>query len=427
LAVTLDSGELDMKIPQLRWIIAALLFLATMINYLDRTALSIVSVDVRREFQLNEQDYSHILTLFLIAYAIMYAGSGYVVDRLGTRLGFAVFMFSWSAAQMLHAFAVGKWSLGAFRFMLGLAEPGNWPAAAKAVAEWFPARQRALGIGIFNAGSSIGSAIAPYLVASITYAYGWRMAFILTGALGLVWLVLWLIVYEAPTRNRWLRAEEMPDVEKAAVSEKGARPDWKRVIRMRECYTLILARFFTDPVLYFAIFWLPEYLRKERGFDLAMVGKYAWVPYIFGDIGYILGGWLSGRLMQAGWPLPRARKAVMLMGACCMPVVIAAPHVPEAWMAIAATCFLTFGHAFFVSNIQAIPTDLFHGSEMGTATGFSGMGGAVGGILANLGTGYIVMHYSYAPVFLIAGLMHPLSVLLIYRLLPDRYFRNALR
>ncbi|HYI93024.1 MAG TPA: MFS transporter [Bryobacteraceae bacterium] len=416
-----------MKIPKLRWVIAALLFLATMINYLDRTALSIVSVDVRREFHLNEQDYSHVLTLFLVAYAIMYAGSGYVVDRLGTRIGFAVFMFSWSAAQMLHAFAVGKWSLGAFRFMLGLAEPGNWPAAAKAVAEWFPARQRALGIGIFNAGSSIGSAIAPYLVATITYAYGWRMSFIVTGALGIVWLVAWLILYEAPARNRWLLAQERPDIAEEAVSEKGARPDWKRVIRMRECYTLILARFFTDPVLYFAIFWLPEYLRKERGFDLAMVGKYAWVPYIFGDIGYILGGWLSGRLMQAGWSLPRARKAVMLMGACCMPVVIAAPHVPEAWMAIAATCFLTFGHAFFVSNIQALPTDLFHGSEMGTATGFSGMGGAIGGILANLGTGYIVMRYSYAPIFLIAGLMHPLSVLIVYRLLPDRYFRNALR
>ena len=415
------------QIPKLRWVIAAMLFLATMINYLDRTALSIVSVDVRREFHLNEQDYSHILTLFLIAYALMYAGSGYVVDRLGTRLGFAVFMFTWSAAQMLHAFAGGKWSLGAFRFLLGLAEPGNWPAAAKAVAEWFPARQRALGIGIFNAGSSIGSAIAPYLVASITYSYGWRMSFIITGAFGIVWLVIWLVLYEAPSRNRWLRPEEAPDIAEAAVSEKGARPDWKGIIRMRECYTLILARFFTDPVLYFAIFWLPEYLRKERGFDLAMVGKYAWVPYIFGDIGYILGGWLSGRLMQAGWPLPRARKAVMLMGAGCMPVVILAPHVPEAWMAIAATCFLTFGHAFFVSNIQAIPTDLFHGSEMGTATGFSGMGGAVGGILANLGTGYIVMNYSYSPIFLMAGLMHPLAVFLVYRLLPDRYFRNALR
>jgi ACS family hexuronate transporter-like MFS transporter len=408
-------------------VIAALLFLATMINYLDRTALSVVSVDVRREFSLNEQDYSHIVMLFLLAYAIMYAGSGYVVDRLGTKLGFAVFMFSWSAAQMLHAFAIGKWSLGAFRFMLGLAEPGNWPAAAKAVADWFPARERALGIGIFNAGSSIGSAIAPFMVAYITYAHGWRMAFIVTGSLGLVWLAIWMTVYEAPARNRWLRPEEMPDVEEAAVSIKGARPDWKKVLGMRECYTLIFARFFTDPVLYFVIFWLPEYLRNERGFDLAMVGRYAWVPYLFGDIGYILGGWLSGRLMQSGWPLPKARKTVMLIGAACMPVTIAAPHVPDAWMAIAATCFLTFGHAFWVSNLQAIPTDLFRGGEMGTATGFSGMGGAVGGILANLGTGYIVTHYSYSPIFLMAGLMHPLSAVLVYGLLPDRYFRNALR
>jgi MFS transporter, ACS family, hexuronate transporter len=415
-----------LKIPKLRWVIAAMLFLATMINYVDRTALSVVSVDVRRDFNLDPQDYSHILTLFLIAYAIMYAGSGYIVDRLGTKAGFAVFMFSWSVAQMLHAFAVGKWSLGAFRFMLGLAEPGNWPAAAKAVADWFPARERALGIGIFNAGSSIGSAIAPPMVAWITYNHGWRTAFVFTGALGIVWLLCWLVIYDAPARNRWLKPEEMPDIAQAAVSEKGARPDWKRVITMRECWTLILARFFTDPVIYFVIFWLPEYLRNERGFDLAMVGKFAWVPYVFGDIGYILGGWLSGRLIRAGWSLPRARKAVMTMGACCMPIAIAAPYVPEAWMAIAATCFTTFGHAFWVSNIQAIPTDLFHGGEIGTATGFSGMGGAIGGILANLGTGYLVMNYSYAPVFLMAGLMHPLSAVLIYRLLPDRYFRNAL-
>lgn len=416
-----------LKIPKLRWVIAAMLFLATMINYVDRTALSVVSVDIRRDFNLDPQDYSHILTLFFIAYAIMYAGSGYIVDRLGTKAGFAVFMLSWSVAQMLHAFAVGKWSLGAFRFMLGLAEPGNWPAAAKAVADWFPARERALGIGIFNAGSSIGSAIAPPMVAWITYQYGWRTAFVLTGALGVVWLVCWLIIYDPPQRNRWLKPEEKPDIAVEAVSTKGARPDWKRVIAMRECWTLILARFFTDPVIYFVIFWLPEYLRNERGFDLAMVGKFAWVPYVFGDIGYILGGWLSGRLIRAGWSLPRARKAVMAMGACCMPIAIAAPFVPEAWMAIAATCFVTFGHAFWVSNIQAIPTDLFHGGEMGTATGFSGMGGAVGGILANLGTGYLVTHYSYAPVFLMAGLMHPLSAVLIYRLLPDRYFRNALR
>jgi ACS family hexuronate transporter-like MFS transporter len=412
------------KVRGLKWWIAGMLFLATMINYVDRSALGIVSVDVRREFGLDEQDYSHVVTLFLIAYAIMYAGSGYIVDRLGTKRGFALFIGAWSLAQMAHALTVGKWSLGLARFALGLAEPGNWPAAAKAVAEWFPARDRALGVGIFNAGSSIGSALAPPMVAWLTYQYGWRSAFIATGAMGIVWLVFWWIIYAPPRQNRWLRPEEMPDVQEVAAAPVSARPDWKRVIRMRECYTLILGRFFTDPVIYFVIFWMPEYLRKERGFDLAMVGQYAWVPFIFGDIGYMLGGWLSGHLMRRGWTLPRARKFVMLAGACCMPVAILAPQVPEAWMSIAATCFLTFGHAFWVSNIQTLPTDLFRTGEVGTAMGFSGMGGAVGGILANLGTGYVVQHFSYAPVFLMAGLMHPLSAVIVFKLLPDRYFKE---
>jgi MFS transporter, ACS family, hexuronate transporter len=414
-----------MKIPHLRWVLAAMLFLATTINYVDRTALAIVSVEVRREFSMDERDYSHIVTLFFVAYAIMYAGSGYIVDRLGTKRGFSVFILGWSIAQMLHAAAAGKWSLGGARFMLGLTEPGNWPAAAKAVAEWFPAKQRALGIGIFNSGSSIGSAIAPPMVAFLTANYGWRFSFILTGALGIGWLVLWLILYDPPHKNRWLRPQEMPQIEPAVLKDTSRRPDWKRIIRMRECYTLILTRFFTDPVIYFVIFWLPEYLRRERGFDLAMVGKYAWVPFIFGDIGYLLGGWLSGRLIHAGWPLPRARKFVMLLGACCMPAAIFAPLVPAAWMAIAATCSVTFGHALWVANLQTLPTDLFKGSEIGTSTGFSGMGGAIGGILATLGTGHIVSSFSYTPIFLIAGLMHPLSAFLIYKMLPDSYFKKA--
>jgi ACS family hexuronate transporter-like MFS transporter len=366
----------------------------------------------------------------MLAYAIMYAGSGYIVDRLGTKRGFATFIFSWSVAQMLHAFARGKWSLVGCRFLLGLAEPGNWPAAAKAVAEWFPASQRALGVGIFNAGSSLGSAIAPPMVAWLTLQYGWRWAFVFTGALGLIWLVAWLVLYDPPHRNRWLSTLEYAALKDHVRPPEETRPatgralDWRRVITMRECYTLILTRFFTDPVIYFVIFWLPEYLRRERGFDLAMVGKYAWVPFIFGDIGYVLGGWLSGFLMRRGWALPRARKFVMLLGAAVMPAAIFAPLVPEAWMAIAATCFVTFGHAFWVANLQTLPTDLFRGPEVGTATGFSGMGGALGGMLANLGTGYIVTHFSYAPIFLLAGLMHPLSVLLTYVMLPDRYFAH---
>ncbi|MDX2154531.1 MAG: MFS transporter [Bryobacteraceae bacterium] len=420
-----------MKIPHLRWVIAALLCMATMINYADRLALSVVSVDIRTEFSLDERDYSHVVTLFLAAYAIMYAGSGYLVDRLGTRRGFAVFILGWSAAQIAHAFTRGKWSLGGARFALGLFEPGNWPAAAKAVAEWFPANQRALGVGIFNAGSSLGSALAPPMVSWLTLQYGWRTAFLFTGALGLVWLVFWLLLYNPPHKNRWLRKEEYDTFRDKVRPPEETRPatakiDWLKIIRMRECWTLILTRFFTDPVIYFVIFWLPEYLRRERGFDLAMVGKYAWVPFIFGDIGYVFGGWLSGRLMRAGWTLPRSRKFVMALGAAVMPAAIFAPLVPTAALALGAMCFVTFGHALWVANLQTLPTDMFKGPEVGTATGFSGMGGAIGGMLANLGTGaFVAAAGTYTPIFLIAGLMHPLSALLTYWLLPDRYFRRA--
>jgi len=419
------------KIPRLRWIIAALLFLSTMINYADRLALSIVSRDLRAEFHVTEQAYSYVITFFFVAYAIMYAGSGYLVDRLGTRRGFALFVATWSVAAMLHAFVRGIWSLGWARFLLGLSEPGNWPAAAKAVAEWFPPGQRALGVGIFNAGSSLGSAIAPPMVAYLTLRFGWRFAFLFTGSLGILWLVAWLFFYQPPHLSRLLRADEYAAIKAQVEPPVDATPaapssiNWRKVIVMRECYTLILARFFTDPVIYFIIFWLPEYLRKERGFDLKAVGDYAWVPFVVGGVGYILGGWLSGRLMRAGWALPSARKFVMLLGALVMPASIVAPLVPAAWMAIAATCFVTFGHALFVSNVQTLPTDLFRGHAIGTASGFSGMGGAIGGILANLGTGYVVQHFSYAPVFFLAGLMHPLSIGLVYWLLPNRYFRQV--
>jgi len=417
-----------MKIPKLRWIIAILLFLSTMINYADRLTLSIVSRDMRAEFHMTEEDYSYIVTVFLIAYAIMYAGSGYIVDRLGTRRGFAVFISTWSLAAMLHSFTTGIWSLGAVRFLLGLSEPGNWPAAAKAVAEWFPPRHRALGVGIFNAGSSLGSAIAPPMVAYLTLHFGWRFAFVAVGSLGLLWLVAWLLVYQPPHLNRLLRGDEYAQIKNEVQPPEEAsaalRVDWRKVICMRQCYTLILARFFTDPVIYFVIFWFPEYLRKERGFDLKMVGDYAWVPFTAAGAGYFFSGWLSGRLMQAGWTLPNARKSGLLISALLMPVAVFAPLVPTAGLAIAATCFITVGHAFFVSNIQTLPADLFPGHEVGTASGFSGMGGAVGGILANLVTGYVVQHFSYAPVFFMAGLMHPLSTTLVYCLLPNRYFQR---
>lgn len=415
-------------IPKLRWLIAGLLLVITLINYTDRMTLSVLVGDVRRDLDLSEKDYAQIVSLFLVAYAIMYAVSGYIVDRLGTKLGLALFVCAWSVSQMLHGLASGKWSLAGCRFLLGLTEPGNFPAAVKAIREWFPAQQRAIGVGIFNAGSSLGAAVASPLAAFLALEYGWRAAFIFTGALGLVWLVFWWILYQPPDRNRWLSAKEAAELNAAGVTAQSSAPqervDWRGVLRSQPCLTLILVRFLSDPVIYFVIFWLPAYLQKERGFDLKMIGQYAWMPYVFGDIGYVLGGWLSGRLMRAGWSLPKARKAAMTLGAALLPTAILAPLVPSAGLAIAATCVVVLGHAIWVANLLTLPADIFRPGEVGTASGFSGMGGAIGGALASLGTGYIVARFSYLPVFICAGLMHPLSMLLIWRLLPPRVFEQ---
>jgi ACS family hexuronate transporter-like MFS transporter len=421
------------RIPNFRYVVAAMLLLATMINYADRLAIAVVAPSLRAEFHMTEQDYGYVVFWFMCAYAIMYAGSGPLCDRLGTRKGFAVFITAWSIAAMGHALAAGKWSLSFWRFLLGLGEPGNWPAAAKAVAEWFPVEQRALGIGLFNAGSSLGSALAPPVVAFLTLRYGWRAAFLAVGAMGFVWLVLWLFLYQPPHLSRFITEREWNFLKgrvrppEEAVPVRSPKGEWLRVLRMRECYSLVIARFFTDPVVYFVIFWLPEYLQKERGFDLAMVGKYAWVPFIFGDIGYVTGGWVSGFLIRHGWKWIRARSLVLVAGAVVMPVAVIAPRLPQAWMAIAVICVVTLGHALWISNLLTLPTDMFPATHVGTASGLSGMGGAIGGMLANLGTGYVVQHYSYTPVFLMAGLMHPLAFTLVYGLLLRRWIRLAER
>ena len=407
-----------------------MLFFATAVNYADRQALAVVSDRIRAQFAMTEIDYSRILAGFFLAYAIMYAGSGYIVDRLGTKKSFSLFIGLWSLAAMLHAFATGVWSFGICRFLLGLGEPGNWPAATKAISEWFAPRQRALGVGIFNAGSSVGSALSPPLISWLTLQYGWQFAFIAVAAVGFVWLAVWWVLYDTPHKNKWLSQKEYDEIkheipaEEAVKHEDRPKVDWGRVVRTREARALCLARTFTDPVIYFVIFWLPAYLVKERHFDQKEIGQYSWVPFVFGGIAYMLGGYLSGMLMKRGWALPKARKRIMLLGALCLPVAICAPFAPSAALAIAAIWFISFGHGFWTANLQTLPADLFPGHEVGTVAGFSGMGGAIGGMVANLGTGYVVSKFSYAPIFIVAGLMHPMCMMIIFKMLPDSRFRK---
>lgn len=412
-------------IPKLRWVIAALLLVVTLINYMDRMTISVLIGSIERSLHLTDEDYSQIGSFFLVAYAVMYAGSGYIVDRLGTRLGMALFVCMWSVSQILHSLAPGKWSFTACRVGLGLAEPGSFPAATKAVGEWFPVHQRAFAVGIFNAGSSLGAAAAAPVAAFLALRYGWRVAFVFTGALGIVWTVFWLIIYDAPQRNRWLGKKEAAAMNLAPNAEvtTGKQPvNWFGVITSRPGFMLIVARFLTDPVIYFVIFWLPHYLQQERGFDLAMIGKYAWVPYMFGGVGYLFGGWLAGAFLRAGWSVSRARKATMTLGAAFLPAAIIAPFASSWWLAIAAMCAVVMGHAIWISNLMTLPTDLFTPREVGTAAGFSGMGGAIGGALANWFTGSIIAHFSYAPIFICAGLLHPFAIMLVWKFLPERFF-----
>ena len=249
--------------------------------------------------------------------------------------------------------------------------------------------------------------------------------------MGFVWVILWLIIYPPRGSRRWISAQKDNNLEgrmaapAAAADETRGKPNVLRLLRSRQCFTLILARFFTDPVAYFIIFWLPRYLEKARGFDTVMVGKYAWVPFFVGGTDFIFGGWLSGRLMRAGWSLPKARKTAMLVGACLLPSAILAPMAPNAGLAIAAICVLGFGHSVWITNLLTLPADLFDKNEVGTATGLTGTGGSISAVLAALGTGYIVMRFSYQPIFVLAGLLHPMSMALIFWRLPDRDFRKA--
>jgi len=418
-------------IPKLRWFIAGLLLVVTLINYVDRMAISVLIQNILGDFHLDENDYGQILALFMIGYAVMYAGSGYIVDQWGTRAGMAFFVCFWSICQIFHGLTVGKWSFAVCRLGLGLAEPGSFPAATKAIGEWFPPRQRAIGVGIFNTGSVIGAAVASPLAAFVALHYGWRMAFVFTGVLGFIWLIAWLVFYQSPQHNRWLGRKERMELIDEEVIKKSSTAEvlavkgnmnWAGILMSRPGFMLILARFLTDPVIYFVMFWLPAYLEKERNFDLKMIGEYTWIPWTVGGMGYVFGGWLSGRMMRAGWRTGKSRKIAMTVGAALLPSAILAPLVPSAALVIVAMSVVVLGHAIWVTNLMTLPTDLFPSSTVATAAGLSGMGGAIASALANWFTGSVVTHFSYLPIFICAGLLHPTAMLLLWRFLPEKHF-----
>ena len=396
-----------MKLSRLRWLILILLFLSTMINYVDRQALSVLLPALRGELGISSAEYGTITTIFLVAYTISQVASGAMIDRIGTRLGFAVSIVVWSIAAILHAFAQGALSLGILRFVLGLGEAGNWPAGGKAISQWFPAKRRAFGMGFFDGGSAVGAIIAPPIVAGLAIYFGWRAAFVVTGILGFIWLAGWLVVYSSPATHKWLSEEDR----ETAVRESGTggakstsfTASIRQIIGVRALWGLMATRMLATPVWWFYVFWLPDYLSKGRGFSLAEIGLFGWIPYLTVDIGKLVGGGISDRLLERGNTPTFARKIVMAGGALAMVAGVMVVGAETSAGAIAWVSLATFGFGMWSANILALHADIFPSETMGSALGLTGMGASLGGAIFTFIVGQVVDRAGYSPVFWTVG------------------------
>jgi ACS family hexuronate transporter-like MFS transporter len=388
---SIELGSRDDCPPRLRWVMIGFAFAATLINYLDRQTLSVVAPELREEFGMSNEAYGYVLSAFMLAYTISNGLSGPLLDRIGTRFGYALCMAWWSTAGILHALTTGPWSLAGFRFLLGMGEAGNWPAAVKVVTEWFPARERALAAGLFNSGAAIGAIVAPPLVTWLVLEFDWQTAFILIGATGYLWLIGWLLVYHTPTSVR---------------SELAARPKapW-RLLKTRFLGVLTVAKVFLDPVWYFYIFWFPQYLKSVHGFDLAKIGMTAWIPFVTADLGNIVGGWLTGYLIRRDWPSNLARKTVFGAFALLMTSAIPAILVSNVWLSVALISVATFGYTGCNSNALAFPPDVVPKNMVASVWGLASMGSGAGGMLFSWLSGRLIDQYGYTPVFIGYGVM----------------------
>jgi MFS transporter, ACS family, hexuronate transporter len=409
-------------IPHLRWGVAVMLCLASELNYLDRQTLSVLAATIQADLGLTDVAYSHITSTFLMSYTVMYAVAGRLVDALGTRRSFLIFVSGWSVANMLHGLARTALQLSFFRFLLGAAEPANFPAGLKAVSEWFPMRERALAVGIFNAGTAVGGAFAVPVVSFIALRWGWRWAFVGTGALGFVWVLAWALFYRLPQEHPRLSPAERALIlgHEAGGGEPRTEPSVsvRQVLRMREAWGCILARALTDPISYFLNFWIPKYLQAERGFTLAALGRYGWIPFAALAAGNIFSGAVPRWLISRGWPLDRARKATMLGVSCAMPILcfLVTRVESQAW-ALAVVSALFFGHAAW-GNIT-LPTEVFPRHAVGTVTGLGGALGGLMGVLTQLAIGWVVQNLSFAPIFAAISVAYLLALALVQLLIGE--------
>jgi MFS transporter, ACS family, hexuronate transporter len=411
--------SVDARIGNYRWVICALLFFATTINYVDRQVLGFLAPTLQRSIGWDEAGYGWIVTAFQAAYAISLLVIGRVMDRIGTRKGFSVAVIIWSIAAMGHALARSAVGFGIARFGLGFGEGGNFPAAIKTVAEWFPKKERALATGVFNAGSNLGPIIVPLTVPWIVTHYGWQAAFIATGALGFVWLIFWLPVYRKPEEHPRLSKAELAHI-KSDAAEPTTKMPWARLIPHRQTGAFAIGKFMTDPIWWFYLYWLAKFLDKNYGISLSKLSVPVIVVYLTADVGSVGGGYLSSMLIKRGWTINAGRKTAMLVCALCVVPVMLAALTTNMWTAVLLISLAAAAHQGWSANIFTLASDMFPRRAVGSVVGIGGMAGAVGGMLFSAATGYALLwtHSNYVPIFIICGSVYLLALLIIHLLVP---------
>ncbi|CAG5016607.1 Hexuronate transporter [Dyadobacter sp. CECT 9275] len=408
-----------------RWVICALLFFATTINYIDRQILGLLKPTLEVEFHWTETDYANIVMVFAGCYALGYIVFGNIIDKIGSKLGYSISIIIWSIAAVLHAFVKGTMGFGAVRALLGLGEAGNFPAAVKATAEWFPKRERALATGIFNSGTSIGAVVAPIMVPWLLGSYGWQEAFLITGALGFIWLIFWWLFYEVPSRHKKISQEEFTYIhsDNESAGQENAKPiKWTVLLGLKQTWVFIIGKLLTDPIWWFFLFWLPSYFATTFSLDLKKPSLQLAIVYTATTFGSIGGGYLSSLLIKKGWAPLKARKTTLLIVAFAVLPIILAKFATDVWVAVGIISIATAAHQAWSANIFTIVSDIFPKRAVSSVVGIGGMAGSIGSTLFPLVVGALLDHYKevgnigagYNILFVICGLAYFVAWLIIH-------------
>jgi len=413
------TGSGKVRVGNYRWTIVALLFFATTINYVDRMVIGLLASTLGEQIGWSDIDYGHIGTAFTAAYAIGLLGMGRIIDIIGTKLGYAFALTGWSIAAIGHALARTVFGFGFARFALGLFEAGNFPAAIKTVAEWFPKKERAFATGLFNAGSNVGAIVAPLVVPWIALKWGWQEAFIFTGAIGLLWLVFWFLFYEKPERQKRLSDKELAYIQ-ADPPDAPVKIPWKQLLKYKGTWAFASGKFLTDSAWWFYLFWIPKFLNENYGITLDKIGLPLIIIYVMADVGSIGGGWLSSSFIKRGWSINRGRKTAMLICALCVTPIVFASQASSVWVAVAFLSLATAAHQGWSANLFTTVSDMFPRKAVASVVGLGGMAGAISGMVISEITGHSKEFTgSYLIPFIIAGSVYLAALFIINLLVPD--------